>query len=149
MAGTIEHLFELVDRLNDDHALEEAVFELYAPEAVFADPIQTVQGRKDILKMYRDMVKLFPEISATLKAKIESETLACGEWQMTFKPKYWPSTITLNGTSWLELDNQGRILRHQDYWDLWEFLRGGLPIQELLGERLPEPLKKLLGRDKR
>ena len=145
---TLNTLFDLVNDLDNDTLLEERVFECYAPDAIFSDPVQTVRGRKAILKMYRDMLKVFPEIGATLINQVDNGNLACAEWEMTFKPKYWPATITLRGTSWLELDNKGLILRHQDYWDLWEFLRGGLPIQELLGERLPEPLKKLLGRDK-
>lgn len=146
MSSTLEQLFGYVNRMHDPQALEEMVFELYAPEATFADPVQKAQGRKEILKMYQDMLRVFPEIGITLLREIENDDLAVAEWEMTFKSKYWPVRIPLKGTTWLSLDNQGRVTEHQDYWDLLEFLKGSLPLQAVLDERLPEPAKKLLAR---
>jgi len=60
---------------------------------------------------------------------------------MTFKSKYWPVTIPLRGTTWLTLDNQGRILDHLDYWDLIAFLKAGIPMPDI-----PEPVQRLLDR---
>ena len=146
MRATIDRMFDYLPRLDDEAALEEMVYEFYAPEAIFADPIQKARGRKEILGMYRDMQRIFPQIGATLLRQVHDTSLEVAEWEMTFKPKYWPATIPLQGTTWLELDNQGRVTNHQDYWDLWEFLRGTMPVQEIIGERLPEPLKRLLSR---
>ena len=148
MRSTIESMFGYLPRIEDDSALEEMVYELYTPDATFADPLQKAQGRKAILGVYRDMQRIFPQIDATLLQQISSDQREVAEWEMIFKPKYWPSAIPLRGTTWLELDSQGRVARHQDYWDLWEFLRASVPIQEIIGDRVPEPLKNLLSRKK-
>lgn len=149
MRSTAERIFEHLPRLDGDAGLEEMVEELYAPDATFADPIQKANGREAILDMYRDMQRIFPQIDARLLRQLNGDRREVVEWEMTFKPKFWPSTIPLQGTTWLELDKQGRITNHQDYWDLWEFLRGSMPLQELIAERIPEPLKALLSRNRK
>lgn len=148
MRSTVEKMFDYLPRIDDEAALEEMVYELYAPDATFADPLQKAQGRKGILGMYRDMQRVFSQIDATLLQHIDSDGREVAEWEMVFKSRYWPTAIPLRGTTWLELDSQGRVTRHQDYWDLWEFLRASIPIQEIIGDRIPEPLKNLLSRRK-
>ncbi len=149
MRSTAERIFDYLPRLDGDAGLEEMVQELYAPDATFADPIQKAAGHDAILEMYRDMQRIFPQIDASLLRRISDDRREVVEWEMTFKPKYWPTTIPLQGTTWLELDENGRITNHQDYWDLWEFLRGTMPLQELVAERIPEPLKALLSRKRK
>lgn len=144
MRSPMQIMVDNLNSLDSDQALEEMVFELYAPEASFEDPIQKVRGRKAIVGMYRDLLRLFPELSATLRREVRSEHTLVAEWDMTFKAKYWPKTITLAGTTWLELDNKGLILSHRDYWDLWQFVRRAVPVPDKLMEKLPEPLKHLL-----
>ncbi|MFN3714552.1 MAG: nuclear transport factor 2 family protein [Alcanivoracaceae bacterium] len=144
MRSPIQVMMDNLNRLENEQALEEMVFELYAPEATFEDPIQKVRGRKAIVGMYQDMVKIFPELTAVLKREVRNEQIHVAEWDMTFKSRYWPKAITLSGTSWLELDNKGMILSHKDYWDLWQFVRRAVALPEALLERLPEPLRHLL-----
>jgi hypothetical protein len=144
MRSPIQVMMDNLNRLENEQALEEMVFELYAPEATFEDPIQKVRGRKAIVGMYKDMVKIFPELSAVLKREIRTEQVHVAEWDMTFKSRFWPKAITISGTSWLEVDNKGLILSHKDYWDLWQFVRRAVTLPEALLERLPEPLRHLL-----
>jgi hypothetical protein len=144
MRSPIQVMMDNLNRLENEQALEEMVFELYAPEATFEDPIQKVRGRKAIVGMYQDMVKIFPELTAVLKREVRNEQTHVAEWDMTFKSRYWPKAITLSGTSWLEVDNKGLILAHKDYWDLWQFVRRAVTLPEGLLERLPEPLRHLL-----
>lgn len=144
MSTPIEHLFDGLKDFSDEQALEEMVFERYAAEAHFQDPLQKAQGRKEILKTYRDMVRIFPDMSATLKRQASDGDSHVAEWEMTFRTRLWPRAITISGVTWLTVDNQQRIISHVDYWDLWQFLRRALPIPEALIERLPEPLRHLI-----
>ena len=137
-------MMDNLNQLESDQALEEMVFELYAPEATFEDPLQRVRGRKAIVAVYRDLVKIFPELSAVMKREVRTEHTHVAEWDMTFKSKFWPKAITTAGTTWLEVDNKGMILAHKDYWDLWQFVRRAVRLPEALVERLPEPLRHLL-----
>ena len=144
MRSPMQIMVDNLNQLDSDQALEEMVFELYAADASFEDPIQKVRGRKAIVGMYRDLVKIFPDLSATLRREVRADHAHVAEWDMTFKSKYWPKAITLSGTTWLELDNKGMILAHRDYWDLWQFVRRAVPVPEKLAEKLPEPLRHLL-----
>lgn len=137
-------MMDNLNQLESDQALEEMVFELYAPEATFEDPLQRVRGRKAIVAVYRDLVKIFPELSAAMKREVRTEHTHVAEWDMTFKSKLWPKAITISGTTWLEVDNKGMILAHKDYWDLWQFVRRAVRLPEALVERLPESLRHLL-----
>ncbi len=141
MATIIDKLFSYMGQLSDDAALEDMVFEHYAPEAYFADPVQKAQGRKEVLRMYRNLGRMFPDISIAILRQLDRDDCVVAEWEMTFKSKYWPVTIPLRGTTWLTLDNQGRILDHRDYWDLVAFLKAGIPLPDT-----PEPVQRLLNR---
>ena len=116
-------MMDNLNQLESDQALEEMVFELYVPEATFEDLLQRVRGRKAIVAVYRDLVKIFPELSAVMKREVRTEHTHVAEWDMTFKSKFGPKAITISGTTWLEVDNKGMILAHKDYWDLWQFVR--------------------------
>lgn len=144
MRSPMQVMMDNLNQLESDQALEEMVFELYAPDATFEDPLQRVRGRKAIVDMYRDLVKIFPELSAVMKREVRTEHAHVAEWDMTFKSKFWPKAITISGTTWLEVDSKGMILGHKDYWDLWQFVRRAVTLPEALVERLPEPLRHLL-----
>lgn len=144
MRSPMQVMMDNLNQLESDQALEEMVFELYAPDATFEDPLQRVRGRKAIVGMYRDLVKIFPELSAVMKREVRTEHAHVAEWDMTFKSKFWPKAITISGTTWLEVDSKGMILGHKDYWDLWQFVRRAVTLPEALVERLPEPLRHLL-----
>ncbi|MDF1821457.1 MAG: nuclear transport factor 2 family protein [Alcanivoracaceae bacterium] len=144
MRTPIEHLFGSLKDMGDEQALEEMIFERYAAEATFEDPLQQARGRKAILKMYQDMARVFPDMSATLKRQACDGDSHVAEWEMTFRSRLWPKAITISGVTWLTLDSQQRIVAHVDYWDLWQFLRRALPIPAALLERLPEPLRHLI-----
>lgn len=144
MRTPVRTLFDNLKHLGDPQALEEMVFELYAPEALFQDPLQKARGRKEIIKMYSDLVKIFPDMSAELVSEINKGDTHVAEWRMTFRSRLWPKAINIDGSTWLDLDHNGLILAHRDYWDLWQFLRRALPIPGALLDRLPEPLRHLL-----
>lgn len=144
MRSPMQVMLDNLNQLENDQALETMVFELYAADATFEDPIQKVRGRKAIVGMYQDMVKIFPELSAVMKREVRNEHVHVAEWDMTFKAKYWPKAITISGTTWLEVDSKGMILSHKDYWDLWQFVRRAVSLPDALVERLPEPLRHLL-----
>ena len=144
MRSPMQVMLDNLNQLENDQALETMVFELYAADATFEDPIQKVRGRKAIVGMYQDMVKIFPELSAGMKREGRNEHVHLAEGDMTFKAKYCPKAITISGTTWLEVDSKGMILSHKDYWDLWQFVRRAVSLPDALVERLPEPLRHLL-----
>ena len=144
MRSPMQVMMDNLNQLENDQALEDMVFELYAPDATFEDPLQQVRGRKAIVGVYRDLVKIFPELNAVMKREVRTEHAHVAEWDMTFKSRFWPKAITISGTTWLEVDHKRMILAHKDYWDLWQFVRRAVTLPEALVERLPEPLRHLL-----
>ena len=110
MRSPMQVMMDNLNQLENDKALEDMVFELYAADATFEDPIQRVRGRKAIVGMYQDLVKIFPELSAVMKREVRTEHAHVAEWDMTFKSKFWPKAITISGTTWLEVDHKGMIL---------------------------------------
>ncbi|MCG8316087.1 MAG: nuclear transport factor 2 family protein [Pseudomonadales bacterium] len=140
MSAASEKMLELLEYLDDSERVQSAVNELYAENAVFKDPIQKVQGRKAIKKMWRSLGTVFKNVRVEILDQVEQDDKVVVHWIMVFDYKVWPAVVTVPGVSWLETDDEGRFKTHTDYWDLWDFMKQSIPgvssVKKLMGRRL-------------
>lgn len=90
----------------------------YHPDVHFQDAIQTIEGKDAVL----EMLIRFPQRCDSLRCEVHSAMqqgpLMFIEWSMTMRAKPLPE-MTNHGVTKLTLDEEGRVVRHRDFFDLW------------------------------
>jgi ketosteroid isomerase-like protein len=119
----------------------DRIGELYAPDARFKDPFQSVQGLPAIRGVFEHMFAVQPHSrfvvegmtlstralsQATRDASQEAPVQSCLRWTYWLELRGKP--VSIQGCSWLCLDQQGYIVDHRDYWDAAEELYEKLPV---------------------
>lgn len=102
--------------------------EIHAPDAVFKDPFNEVQGAAAIGRIFAHM---FERVDAP--RFVVPETAVDGDqafltWGFSLRRKGTSWEITVRGASHLRFDAAGRIRMHRDYWDAAEELYEKLPL---------------------
>ncbi|WP_394791228.1 nuclear transport factor 2 family protein [Rhodoferax sp.] len=103
--------------------------DIYAPDARFKDPFNEVQGQAEIERIYRHMFEALQAPRFVVHERIGSGSQYFLTWDFHFRFKSFSPAVTqtVRGGSHLQLDTQGRITLHRDYWDAAEELYEKLP----------------------
>jgi hypothetical protein len=99
--------------------------ELYDPDVVFRDPLQTLHGREAFLAMNRRIAKRARRLT------FDVGEVACNAgwmflaWVITYEPHRGP-TLVFEGVTQARV-RDGLIVEHRDHWDLASSLARSLP----------------------
>lgn len=114
----------------------DALVKLYAADARFKDPFNDVQGRSAIAHIFNHMFSQVdaPQFMVTaLIAKNREKDDALGSrshifmrWDFSFVARGVAQAI--HGATHFELDANGLITLHRDYWDAAEELYEKIPV---------------------
>ena len=116
----------------------DQIGELYAPNARFKDPFQSVQGQGAIRGVFEHMFQLQATSRFIIVGITQSvpETVpvpesisgaqACLRWIYWLELRGKP--VSIEGCSWLCFDAAGYIVDHRDYWDAAEELYEKIPV---------------------
>ena len=122
----------------------DQIGELYAPNARFKDPFQSVQGQGAIRDVFEHMFQLqatsrFIVVGITQSVpetvpvpdtvpvpESKSGAQACLRWIYWLELRGKP--VSIEGCSWLCFDAAGYIVDHRDYWDAAEELYEKIPV---------------------
>ncbi|KJE93849.1 hypothetical protein CAOG_04576 [Capsaspora owczarzaki ATCC 30864] len=110
----------------------DAIFlHLYAPDAIFEDPLVMVCGRESIRSQFLSLRQMFAgarvlryEVLLETPSKLMIQTDL--EYQIL---RFSWTAITLKQFSTFELDYMGRIRRHVDAWSVVELLKNIPPFR--------------------
>jgi SnoaL-like domain len=104
--------------------------EFYAPHARFKDPFKDVQGVPAIAAIYAHMFTALEAPRFKVIERIASGPQCFLTWDFHFRFKNFATGTqqTIHGGSHLQLDAEGRITLHRDYWDAAEELYEKLPV---------------------
>ncbi len=98
----------------------------YDEEIYFRDTIQEIHGKKKFIEMTERLVKR----SQDLKMKITNITMLGRviffEWEMTLSFNKLPNS-KMYGASRLNLNENGKITKQRDYYDLWGDIMDNIP----------------------
>ncbi|KAH9566271.1 hypothetical protein CY35_04G122700 [Sphagnum magellanicum] len=113
-ANIIPHLFKLYDC-----TATAADYEIYAPKAVFEDPLMQAHGVKQIKSAFYSIPKIFKEAQIVDYTITEEETVpGSGEIRIDNVQRYKVAGKTINMVSLIKLQVQdGKVVRHEDLWD--------------------------------
>lgn len=107
---------------------------IYAPDARFKDPFNEVQGIALIQRVYQHMFESLQEPGFKVTGHVVQGAQCFLTWDFMFRFKRFQRSVpqTVRGASHLELNAQGLITRHRDYWDAAEELYEKIPALDVL-----------------
>jgi steroid Delta-isomerase len=100
--------------------------ELYDPDVVFRDPLQTLIGREAFMAMNRRILRRARRISFDVADAVAGADSLFLTWSMTYEPLRGPTIVFLGSTH--ARVRGGVITEQRDYWDFVSSLAASLPI---------------------
>ncbi len=91
----------------------------YHPEVRFRDAIQTVEGRDAVIEMLLRFPQRCKELRCHVHRAVQEGDVIFVEWTMEMVVHPRVPTLTDEGISRLVLDDDGLVIDHRDYFDLW------------------------------
>ena len=103
---------------------------IYAPDALFADPFNSVQGIDAIEQVFRHMFDTLEKPRFVVTGSVVQGDQCFLLWDFRFHFRSFRRQVgqAIPGTSHLRFDAQGRIVYHQDYWDAAHGLYQQMPL---------------------
>jgi ketosteroid isomerase-like protein len=101
----------------------------YAPEALFKDPFNEVQGTAAIEGIFRHMFTTLEGPHFIVTGQVQQGTQCFLTWDFRFRFRRFDTATlqTVRGASHLVFNDQGQVTLHRDYWDAAEELYEKLP----------------------
>ena len=106
------------------------LLQLYAPDARFKDPFNDVRGLPEIERIFRHMYVALDQPHFVVTHQLVDGDQAFLVWEFRFRFKRFDTQAwqTVRGSTHLQLNAEGRISLHRDYWDAAEELYEKLPV---------------------
>ena len=103
--------------------------ELYTPDAYFKDPFNEVRGLSQVQRIFSHMYVALHEPHFTVMNTVTQGDQCFIVWDFRFRFKRFDTVTiqTVRGCSHLQLNADGKISFHRDYWDAAEELYEKLP----------------------
>ena len=106
----------------------DLIDELYAPDMVFEDPLQRVEGRAAFRRVNELILERCSYVRIEDLIAVGDETRVMTTWTMIFRARIGPE-LRIPGSSELRIQG-GRFVYHRDYWDILGAVMSGLPLVE-------------------
>lgn len=104
----------------------ERVREIYAQEAVFVDPFNQLTGLASVRAVYQHMFDTLKQPRFVVTTTVESERHGFMTWDFLFECRGQAQQIS--GCTQFELNDQGLIILHRDYWDAAQQVYEKIPL---------------------
>lgn len=90
----------------------------YHPNVRFRDAIQELRGRDAFIEMTERFMKRCSSLDVQLNDAAQNGNVIFLQWTMRMRFGKSPET-TIEGSTKLTLDAEGKVIEHRDYFDLW------------------------------
>jgi len=100
---------------------------LVADDIRFSDPFNDVQGRAAVRAVFAHMLDQCRDLRFTIGVRALVGSTGLLRWQFQAKLA-WIDRLDFPGMSEIQLDDQGRVTLHADYWDSGGPVLARLPI---------------------
>lgn len=124
IAKTYAHFFET---LKEEDSIE--MYEKYFDStSTFTDPFQKVKGVDAIFKIFQRMYRDLYDPIFTINEVVTQNTVAYIRWTFSFSFSENKKVHVFEGISRVEFSSDGKVLKHQDYWDAAEHVYEHMPL---------------------
>lgn len=120
----ISHFFE---NLNQGTSMESFKV-LYHDDVVFKDPFNEVTGISAVHKIFAHMYENLDDPKFLITEYIYSNNVAYIKWDFIFTFKNEKQETSFEGVSRLEMNADGKIISHVDFWDAAEHIYQKIPL---------------------
>ena len=104
----------------------EDIESIYHDTAVFRDPFNAVVGVRAIRAIYQHMFSTLLQPRFIVTGKLVEGRACMMTWQFLFQKG--KNAYTIEGCTHFELNAQGLIILHRDYWDAAQELYEKIPL---------------------
>lgn len=101
---------------------------VYHESVIFKDPFNEVTGIESVFDIFAHMYRNLDNPRFVIVEYIDKENIAYVKWEFHFSFKNESKQQMFEGVSRLEMNEEGRVIDHIDYWDAAENIYGKLPI---------------------
>lgn len=98
----------------------------YDENIYFRDSIQEIQGLENFKAMTERLAKRSKDLKMNIVNSIMEGNTIFIEWEMTITFKRNPNS-TMYGASRITINEEGKIIRQRDYYDLWGDIFDNIP----------------------
>ena len=100
----------------DDPAALDAMYQGWAPDAVFTDPVTPPTGLDGLRAVFEQVHRQCDQVQTTLHSRIAAANYLLLEWTITYRGRRSGRVGTMDGASWIELRDD-LIVNWRDFWD--------------------------------
>lgn len=91
----------------------------YHPDVLFRDAIQEVRGRDAVVEMLLRFAQRCQEMRVQVHNVVQADKVIFVEWRMEITVNRRFPMLWNDGCTRLLLDDDGLVIDHRDYFDLW------------------------------
>jgi steroid Delta-isomerase len=102
------------------------VGQFYAADAVFVDPFNALRGLDAVQAVYQHMFDTLKSPRFTVTGTVVDGKQAFMTWDFHFQRR--EQTLNISGCTQFELNDQGLITLHRDYWDAAQQVYEKIPL---------------------
>jgi limonene-1,2-epoxide hydrolase len=102
------------------------IFKYYHEDIVFYDSIQRIEGKEEFIALCSRLTDRCKQLNMDIETIVKKGNEIIFDWKMTMMFKKFPST-PVYGCTKLTLNEDGRIIKQRDYYDLWGDIFNGIP----------------------
>ena len=121
---TLSHFFET---LHKDISIEE-FGSIYDDAIIFKDPFNEVRGIRAVYTIFQHMYETLDNPRFIVNEYIENQNIAYVKWNFVFTFKNSENESRFEGVSRIEMNKEGKIISHVDYWDAAEHIYEKMPL---------------------
>ena len=120
----ITHFFEsLTQNTSIDHFKT-----IYNESVRFKDPFNEVTGINSVYNVFAHMYRNLDNPRFIIIEYVDKGNIAYVKWEFHFSFKNESTKQMFQGVSRFEMDDEGRVIEHIDYWDAAEHMFEKMPI---------------------
>lgn len=119
------------------------VYEFYATDVKFEDPIGSHDGVESVKKYYENLYQNVESIRFDFSHHVCEADQCVSMWTMHLKAKKLNGgePIAVIGNSFFKFNKEGKVAYHRDYFDMGEFIYERIPVLKNIINFIKERLK--------
>jgi predicted SnoaL-like aldol condensation-catalyzing enzyme len=118
----------------------ETIYELFAPEGVIHDGLNTYRGPEEFTRFYDGVRSEFTDICVTPTISLSEGDLACVRWSVTCRHIETGKAVQLTGISIVRIKN-GQVIEGWQNWDAAGGRHSGEVLRNAMAHATGGPLR--------
>lgn len=127
MQMTQEKITQFFENLTDTTSIE-SFKSIYDDEVRFKDPFNEVIGIQAVYEVFEHMYRNLERPRFVIKEYVDKEDIVYVKWEFIFSFKNEKTQNAFESVSRLQMNAEGKVISHVDFWDAAEHMYEKMPI---------------------